>query len=486
MIDYYGRVIIMEHSDKIYKKRFIILINVVLMTFMATLDGSIVNVALPDMAQKLSVSTEAIAWVVTAYLIVISASILVFGRLGDIIGKSNVFQYGIILFTIGSLLCGISNSFIMLIIARSIQAIGASATMANNQGIITQVFPGNERGKALGISGTFVALGSMAGPPIGGFIIAHFSWKYIFLINVPIGILVFLSAVKNIPKSTKVKNEKLDGIGAALFAVAIVSLFISLITGEDYGYNNPAIFAGFAVAIITFIIFIVKERRMNDPLLDFGLFRNKLFSLSIFCAYISFVSINSVMIIQPFYLQNVLKYSPAVTGLIMTVYPLIMAVVAPTSGYLSDKIGSEFLTFLGLIANSVGLFLMSTLNEYSSLHVMIIYIVIMSLGNGLFQSPNTSLIMANAPRDKLGISGSVNALIRNLGMISGTSMAVLILYSRMSSKLGYQVSTYISGKDNIFVYGMSGAYFAAASVSALGALLTAFRLFKMRKVKSNA
>lgn len=472
-----------QTSDKIYKNRMIILINVVLMTFMATLDGSIVNVALPNMAEKLSVSTEAIAWVVTSYLIVISATILIFGRLGDIKGKANIFQYGIILFSIGSLLCGISNSFIFLIIARSIQAVGAAATMANNQGIITHVFPSNERGKALGISGTFVALGSMAGPPIGGFIISHFSWKYIFLINVPIGIFVFLSALKNIPRSNKAADEKLDGLGAALFAVCIVCLFISLIIGEDYGYSNPLILTGFVVAIITFIIFIIKEKKTPDPLLQLSLFKNKLFSLSIFCAYISFVSINSVMIIQPFYLQNTLRFSPAFTGLIMVVYPLVMSVVAPTSGYLSDKIGSEFLTFIGLVANSAGLFLMSTLNEHSGLHLLIIYIVIMSLGNGLFQSPNTSLIMANAPRNMLGISGSVNALIRNLGMISGTAMAVLILYSMMSSKLGYQVSTYIQGKDAAFIYGMRGAYFAAASVSALGAILTAFRLYKIRNSK---
>jgi EmrB/QacA subfamily drug resistance transporter len=472
-----------QTSEKVNKNRMVILFSVVLMTFMATLDGSIVNVALPDMADKLSVSTEAVAWVVSSYLIVISGSILVFGRLGDIKGKTSIFKYGIVIFTIGSLLCGFANSLSILILARALQAIGAAATMANNQGIITQVFPGNERGKALGISGTFVALGSMAGPPIGGFIISKFSWHYIFLINVPVGIVVFILALKNLPKPKKIREEKLDARGASLFAVSVVALFTSLIMGEDYGYHNPAIFAGLAVSVLTFVIFIALERRTQDPLLQLSLFKNKLFSLSIFCAFISFVSINSTMIIQPFYLQNVLKYTPAMTGLIMVVYPLVMSVVAPVSGYLSDKIGSEFLTFLGLVANSAGLFLMATLNEHSSLYVMIFYIIIMSLGNALFQSPNTSLIMANAPRNMLGISGSVNALIRNLGMISGTTMAILILYGRMSAKIGYSVSTYISGRDDVFVYGMQGAYMAAALISALGALLTAFRLYRIRKTK---
>lgn len=472
-----------KNSEKIYKNRMLILFNVVLMTFMATLDGSIVNVALPKMAEKLSVSTEAIAWVVSAYLIVISALILVFGRLGDMIGKTRILHAGILVFTLGSLLCGLSNTFIFLIIARAIQALGAAATMANNQGIITHVFPSNERGKALGISGAFVALGSMAGPPIGGFIISNFSWNYIFLINVPIGIFVFLLGLKIFPKSDKNTDEKLDTRGAALFAVSITALFVSLTMGQDYGYSNPAVLAGIIISILSFVLFIILEKRTADPLLQLSLFQNRLFSLSIFCAFISFVSISCFTIIQPFYLQNAMQYTPAFTGLIMAVYPLVMAVVAPTSGYISDKIGSELLTFLGLAINSAGLFLMATLNEHSSLRSLIIYIVMMSIGNGLFQSPNTSLIMSNAPRNMLGISGSVNALIRNLGMISGTSLAVMVLYSLMSLKAGHKVSDYINGREDIFIYGMRGAYITAACICTLGAVLTAYRLYNRRKAR---
>jgi EmrB/QacA subfamily drug resistance transporter len=472
-----------QTSDKIYKNRMLILFNIVLMTFMATLDSSIVNVALPKMAEKLSVNTEAIAWIVSSYLIVIAGTILIFGRLGDIIGKTRIFIFGIIIFTFGSLLCGISNSFVFLIIARAIQAIGAAGTMATNQGLITQVFPANERGKALGISGTFVALGSMAGPPIGGFIVASLSWKYIFLINVPIGIFVFFLSLKILPKSVKSSNEKLDTKGAILFAVSIAALFGSLIMGEDYGYSNSFIITGFIVSVLSFIIFIIVEKRTEVPLLQLKLFHNKLFSLSIFCAFIAFVALSSSTIIQPFYLQSTMKFSPAFTGMIMMVYPLIMAVVAPFSGHLSDKIGSEFLTFVGLLLNSIGLYLMSTLNEFSSLYLLIIYVIIMSIGNGLFQSPNTSLIMSNAPRNMLGISGSVNALIRNLGMITGISLSILILYSRMSHKIGYNVSSYVVGRDDVFVYGMKGAYITAASICALGALLTAFRLYNKKNRK---
>ncbi len=469
-----------QADDKFYKKRNIILFNIALMTFMGTLDGSIVNVALPTMAKKLCISTEAISWVVSIYLLVIAGTILIFGRLGDIIGKTKVFNFGIIIFTIGSLICGIAGSFPFLLFARVVQAIGAAGTMSANQGIITQVFPPQERGRALGINGTFVALGSLAGPPIGGFIVGSLEWNYIFLINVPIGIIVYLLSFRLLPKSVENSNEKLDVKGALLFAIAIVSLFGSLLIGEDYGYRHPYIIGGFILFVLSFVTFIIVENKTEVPLLQLKLFQNKLFSLSIFCGFISFIAINSLTIIQPFYLQNTLKFSPSFTGLIMMVFPVVLAVVAPLSGALSDKIGSEILTFIGLSINSVGLFLMSTLTAHTSLYILIIYIVIMSIGNGLFQSPNNSLILSNAPKNMLGIVGSVNALVRNLGMITGIAMAILILYGRMSNIIGYEVSTYIEGRDDAFIYGMKGAYMSAASVCAVGAILTAIRLSKRK------
>ncbi|TCL60026.1 EmrB/QacA subfamily drug resistance transporter [Kineothrix alysoides] len=469
-----------QADDKFYKKRNIILFNIALMTFMGTLDGSIVNVALPTMAKKLYISTEAISWVVSIYLLVIAGTILVFGRLGDIIGKTKIFNFGIIIFTMGSLICGIAGSFPFLLFARVVQAIGAAGTMSASQGIITQVFPPQERGRALGINGTFVALGSLAGPPIGGFIVGSLEWNYIFLINVPIGIIVYLLSFRLLPKSTENSDEKLDVKGALLFAIAIVSLFGSLLIGEDYGYRHPYIIGGFILFVLSFVTFIIVENRTEAPLLQLKLFQNKLFSLSIFCGFISFIAINSLTIIQPFYLQNTLKFSPSFTGLIMMVFPVVLAVVAPLSGALSDKIGSEILTFIGLSINSVGLILMSTLTEHTSLYTMIIYIVIMSIGNGLFQSPNNSLILSNAPKNMLGIVGSVNALVRNLGMITGIAMAILILYGRMSNIIGYDVSTYIEGRDDAFIYGMKGAYMTAASVCAVGAILTAIRLSKRK------
>lgn len=477
----------MENANsKIYRNRWLILLNVVLLTFMACLDGSIVNVALPIMSEKLRVSMQAIEWVVNSYLIVISAAILIFGRLGDMKGKTLIFKGGILVFTFGSFMCGMSGSLPVLVAARILQAIGASAFMATSQGIITHVFPGNERGRALGISGTFVALGNLAGPPLGGLIVSAFSWKYIFLINVPIGIFTFLMGLKILPKAEINNGEKLDLKGAIFFVSAVVLMFGSLTQAQDSGFSNPVIIMCLIISVISLIIFIFIEKRIEEPLLDLSLFENKLFSLSIFCGFISFVCISCPNIIQPFYLQDVLKLSPYETGMLMMIYPLILSVVAPASGYLSDKIGSEFLTFLGLIFTSLGLLLTSTLNEHSSLFAFGIFVSIMSFGNGLFQSPNNSLVMSTVKKSKLGIAGSVNALIRNLGIVFGTTLATTLLYKGMSHKIGYHVLNYVKGRDDVFVYGMRIVYITAAVICASGAILTAFRMYSNRsKIKAD-
>jgi EmrB/QacA subfamily drug resistance transporter len=472
-------------AEKEYGNRWLILINVVFVAFMVPLDASVVNVALPVMTQKLSVTSEAISWVLTSYLIVISATVLIFGRLADLRGKSTVFRYGVLVFALGSLLCGISDSFGFLIAARIVQALGGAAAMATNQGIVTQVFPANERGRALGISAFAVALGSLVGPPLGGFIVSVLSWKFIFLMNVPLGVIAYVMGVRILPKRDHVTGEKMDIKGALLFSLAIVLLFGSLISEGDSGGANPFIGAGFITAVILMVIFVRVEKRHKTPLLQLEIFKNSLYSLSIFCAFISFVCISATILVQPFYLESTLKLSPALTGLVMMAYPVVLSIVAPVGGYLSDRIGSEFLTFLGLIMTSLGLFLMSTLGTHSSVSVIVCFVAIMAAGNGIFQSPNNSLVMSLVSRDKLGIAGSINALVRNLGMVFGVSMSSLLLYNRMSSKLGVHVTNYAPGMDEAFTYGMKVVYIAAAVLCAGGAALTMYRLYG-RKARMEA
>ncbi len=475
----------MLEEKKYIKNRWVILFVVVMVPFMACIDSSIVNVALPTMAKDLLVNMHSITWVVTIYLIIISSIVLIFGRIGDIFGKTIIFNIGFVIFTLGSLLCGLSHSFSFLIFSRILQSVGAAAAMAVNQGIIAEIFPQNERGRALGINGTFVALGTLIGPPLGGLILSISSWEYIFLINVPIGIIASIMSFKFLPKSENIKKEKVDIKGSFLFPIAIVLLFISFSMSGGTSSNNFIIYLGIVISILLIIVFILVERKTVYPLLDVSIFKNSLYSLSVFCSFVAFVALSCISIIQPFYLQDVLKLTSGKIGMFMMIYPLVLAIVAPISGYLSDKIGSEFLTFVGLSLTSAGLLFMATLNERSSLYLIAIFLMFLAIGNGLFQSPNNSLVMSTVPKDKYGIAGSINALMRNIALTFGIILSTTILYSSMSRKIGYSVLNYIEGRNDVFVYGMHIVYLSFSGICLIGAVLTAVRLLNNRKKLRN-
>ncbi len=464
-----------------YKNRGLILINIVLLTFMACLDSSIVNVVLPVMAGYFKVGMNSISVVVSTYLIAISGTILIFGRLGDIKGTVKIFQIGTVIFTIGSLLCAVSNTLYLLVLARIIQAVGAAGFMATSQGIITRVFPAGERGKALGVTGSFVALGTLVGPPLGGFIVDAAAWQYIFLINIPIGIFAFILGLKILPKDQENRKARLDVKGGLLFLVFIVALFAALIGGEQVGFAQPIVLAGFAVAVTALIIFLKVEITEESPLIQLNIFKNQLFSLSILCGFLLFVAISCSNLVLPFYLQDVIKLSASTSGLYLMTYPMVLFVVAPISGHLSDKIGSELLTLIGLLIFSGAYMAMATLNENFQPVKLVVIIAIMALGNGMFQSPNNSLVMSSVPRERVGIAGSINALVRNLGLVVGVSVSTLILYSAMSSKLGYKVTTFVAGREAEFASAMRVTYICAGLISFTGAAFTAFRLLKGRR-----
>lgn len=467
-------------DNKVYNKnRWLILAVLVTQPFMACLDSSIVNVALPTIGQKLSITMSSAEWIVSSYLIIISSAILIFGRLGDMKGKCRVFLNGILVFVLGSLLCGISASITTLVISRIVQAIGAAMVMSTNQGIITDVFPPNERGRALGISGSFVALGSILGPALGGFIITYLSWHYIFLINIPIGIAAYLFGKKHLPMSRSSNNVSLDKSGASTFVISTILIFSSIMLSQQLSFSNIYILLALIFGIIIFALFIVIESKVKNPMLDLSLFKTRSFSVNLFCAFISFAALSTVSVIQPFYLSDILKFRPSEISWIMISYPIVLFIVAPLSGSLSDKIGSKKLTLLGLLITSIALFLMSFFNEHSSKLTIVLVLCLLGFSNGLFQSPNTNLIMSSAPKNKLGIAGGTNALVRNLGLVFGVSLSTSILYYRMSSIAGYRVLGTIPGRDDLFVYGMKGVYILAAI-----ACLIAFALSLIDKLKS--
>ena len=475
-----------QEDAEIQKKRWIILIVLNLFTFMSTLDGSIVNIALPVLSKELGLPIGQIQWVTTGYLMAICASILIFGRLGDIAGKIRIFKLGTIVFVIGSLLCGLSESLSFLIFARVVQALGASMTMANSQGIVTDIFPPQERGKSLGLIGTFVSLGSIAGPSLGGIIVSSLGWKYIFWVNIPIGLIAILMGQMVLPRDLVRVKAKVDAPGSMLFAIFIITLFAGLLLGQEIGYSSAWIMASLAAAVVAFVVFLRVEWKRPEPLVQLSLFKNPLFSVSILCGFLVFTANFCFNIIAPFYAQNMLNLSPFHAGFLLMLLPICMVIVAPISGAMSDKIGSELLTFAGLVVMVIAQFGLAYLHDGSSIITVGIWIAMQGIGSGLFQSPNNSLIMAQVPRTQLGSAGSVNSLVRNVGMVVGITLATTILFQVMSAQAGHRVTGLIPGRRDIFLSGMHVVFTTSACICLVAALLTGWRMVQARSAKRHA
>jgi drug resistance transporter, EmrB/QacA subfamily len=465
-------------DPEIQKHRWLILIAVCMFTFMSTLDGSIVNIALPVMSKDLRIPMNQAEWVVSIYLIVICALLLLFGKLGDAYGKIRVFKIGTILFTIGSLLCGLNSGLMFLLGARTLQAVGAAMTMSTNNGIITEVFPFNERGRALGTIGSFVALGSIAGPGVGGLILAHLHWGYIFLINVPVGIIAILLGMKVLPKDITLSKQKIDKTGSFLFALVMVTLFAGVFLGQEIGSLKSGVLALFIVALVSFIGFIKVELHVERPVLDLQIFRNTSFTISIFCAFLIFVANFFFNVISPFYLENARGIAANYAGYVLMTFPIVQVVVAPIAGAVSDKIGPKLLTFIGLILISISQIGYMFMNLATPMWIFMLFVGLVGLGNGIFQAPNNTIVMNSVEVKDLGIAGGINALARELGMIIGISAATTVLFSSMSHTAEHTVTSYIPSQPGLFISGMRVAFMVSLVICLVATVITGVRLLR--------
>lgn len=466
-----------------HNNMWLILIATCLFTFMSTLDGSIVNIAMPTMSKDLAISMNEAEWIVSVYMITICCLLIFWGRISDTIGKIKIFKIGTLIFIMGSLFCGISSTLEMLLISRIIQATGASMTMATNYGIITENFPPEMRGRSLGVLGSFVSLGSIAGPGIGGVIIQKYTWHYIFLINIPIGIFAFVLGYFVFPKSKKKDIPlNLDYLGFILFDMFIISLFMGIFVGQVIGFTKLSIIILFIIAVCSFVGFIFREKRANNPLIDLTIFNNKSFSVGLTCAVLIFSSNLFMNTLLPFYLQDTLKLSSLMSGFILMCVPIAMVIVAPISGALSDKIGAKGLTFLGLFIVSISQLLFILIGLKTTISYLVILTLLAGTGVALFQSPNNSIIMSSVEHNHLGIAGSINSLARNIGMVTGLSLSTTILYSSMTQKAGYKVNGYINGRDDLFLYGMHIAFLVSFSLCFIAFIITGIRLYRKKSI----
>ncbi|UQS86885.1 MFS transporter [Nicoliella spurrieriana] len=439
-------------------RKWLILICIGIVTFMSDLDASVVNIALPTISKSLSISMSISELIVSAYLITICILLMPLGKLSDKIGKNRIFKIGTALFTVGSLVCGLSPNITLLIFARILQGIGAAMTMSTNNGIITEVFPKKQRGQALGWIGSFVALGMIAGPGVGGVILQYLSWEDIFYINVPVGILMMLMATKVLEKDHPGKPEQSDPIGDALSTAFIFLFFVYLYAGQQFGYLNGWLLLGLLISVVALVVFIFNENKQANPLIDLKLFKNVDFSAGLITAVLIFVTNNFYMVLTPFYLQNARNYSAGIAGLIMMILPFVQIVTAPLSGKLADVFGEIKLIVIGLLFILVAQVLLLSSNLNSSIIIYMVAIGLLGLGNSVFQAPNNSMIMGSIKSKDLGIAGSMNSLSRNIGMVLGNALATSLLFLVMSVISGQHVTNFTGSNKPLYLMGQQFVY----------------------------
>ncbi|NPV57288.1 MAG: MFS transporter [Anaerolineae bacterium] len=426
----------MQEKQPLLARKWLVLISVGLGVFLATIDGSIVNIGLNTMVQDLDQPLVVVEWVVLAYMLTISTLMISIGRLGDMIGKKPIYLTGVVIFTIGSGLCGMAPNVYWLIGFRVLQGVGASMTMALGNAIVTEAFPAQERGKALGIMGTIVSLGIIAGPTIGGIILESLSWHWLFFVNLPVGVAGVLMVLKFVPKDAPGPKQRFDYAGAAALFVCLSSFLLALSLGQNGGFERLGVVSIFGVSIIALLAFIRIEMAVEQPMIDLHIFKNVLFSVNLITGFMVFICTSGIVLIMPLYLQNVLGYGPRAAGLMLAVTPLVVAVVAPLSGNLSDRVGSRPISTVGLLIMVFGYLGVASLNETTTTLGYMLRFIPIGLGIGMFQSPNNSAVMGSVPRERLGVASGLLSLTRTIGQTTGIAILSAVWENRVSFHAG--------------------------------------------------
>jgi EmrB/QacA subfamily drug resistance transporter len=448
---------------------------------MAAIDANIVILALPDMMKSLHADLVEMIWVIMGYILVSTVILLTLGRMADMLGRVRMYNLGFVIFTVGSALCGFSQSAIQLILARMVQGAGGAMMVVNSAALLTEVFPPNERGKALGINAITFSAGGVLGPVLGGLILSAANWRWIFFINVPIGILGCLWSYRALRElSPRVRGERFDAMGAISFSLGLLALLAALTLGIEAGWTSAPILGLFALFLVMALVFARQELLTRNPVLDFSLFGNRAFAFSTLAAMMQSLAMFAVSFLVVFYLQAVRGYDPLKAALLLIPMPVVMAVAAPLSGVMADRIGARLPATAGLLVQSLALLGFSFIRPDTHYLAIALGLGLAGLGGGMFFPANTSAAMNAAPRNRLGIASAALATLRQTGMVTSLalSMAVAAASLPRDDMMKLFVGTSIAmGSDSMqaFVVGMRGAFTVSLVLSLLAVLLSLAR-----------
>nr|WP_313553253.1 MFS transporter [Raoultella terrigena] len=407
-------------------QRYGAILTIVLGIAMAVLDGAIANVALPTIATDLNASPAASIWIVNAYQIAIVIALLPLSFLGDMFGYRRIYKIGLLVFTFTSLACALSHSLEMLTLARVAQGLGGAALMSVNTALIRLIFPKRFLGRGMGINSFVVAVSSAAGPTIDAAILSVASWQWLFLINIPLGIISLTLAMRYLPANSSRSRITRFDLPSAIMNALTFGLLIVALGGFAQGQSGQLVLAELAAMLVIGFFFIRRQLRMPVPLLPVDLLRIPLFSLSICTSICSFCAQMLALVSLPFFLQATIGLSEVETGLLLTPWPLATMVMAPLAGYLIEKIHAGLLGAIGLTVMACGLFGLALLPSSPSDLDIIWRMALCGAGFGLFQSPNNHTIVSSAPSHRSGGASGMLGTARLLGQSTGAALVALL------------------------------------------------------------
>lgn len=435
---------------------------------LSTIDGSIVNISLGTLVTAFDSNLNAVEWVVLAYLLTITCLLLLMGRLGDLFGKRRVYAAGFVIFTVASALCGLAPSIGALIGFRALQAVGAAMIQSVGPALLVTAFPPNERGLALGAVGSFVAVGILIGPALGGLLLNNVGWQSIFYVNIPVGIAgVWLTLRSIAPDGPAAKGQVFDIVGALLLMASLFGLLLALTEGPLWGWGDPRVIGLLALFGAAGAAFIGWELRFHSPMIDLRLFRNAAFSLNLLAGFVLFLGLSFNLLLTPLFFQFVYQFDLQTTGLMLMALPVALSLTSPLSGRLSDRMGPRALTVAGLVLSAVGLAGLSLTQATTPPAQMLAFLVLVGAGVGMFQSPNNSTVLGNAPREALGVASGLLAVMRTLGQTAGIALAGAIWASRVIALNGAPVTPITAAPPAVLAGGFDLAMRVAAGLALL-------------------
>jgi len=420
-----------KNTEQPYPGRWWALAAICIPLIVVSIDGTILNVALPTIARDLRATSAQLVWINSAYIIIFGSTILLGGSLGDKYGRKWFLEVGLLVFVCGSIWAGLSTATYSLISARGFMGIGGGMIMPATLSLITNIFHESERPRAIGVWAGMAGIGVAIGPLAGGLILTHFRWGWVFFVNIPIVAVGVVAVWLLVPNSRAADTPPIDFIGATLSFLGLLAFFYGLIVGPSKGWSDPSVITGFALAVVLLALFVWLELRVPNPLIEVRFFKIPAFSTGVISIAICFFALFGLLYVLTLYLQSVLAYSPMKAGLALVPFALVLLAGSPLVPRLTAKMGGRLVVAVGLFIVGAGMLVFTQVSTATSYPLVFAGLILVSTGLTLSQVPSSDAIMGSIPRDRAGEGSAMNAAIRQIG----SSLGIAIIGG--VSQLGY-------------------------------------------------